>query len=164
MPTHNSVKAANDVIQVDAYWMRHYAADFLKAANDFVPPTNRFSPVRSYLIGHSIELSLKAFLFTVGFKRVDRRRLNHDLDAALAAAEHHGLANYLDINADDRDQLKRVNRLYSKKEFEYFESLETIWDPPDYDPDAIAFFAQRLYEAIEGPVWLSAQSVPSASP
>lgn len=158
-PTHSTLQINDSVSQIDAYWMRHYAGDFLKAAADVVEPTNRFSPVKCYLIGHSIELSLKSFLFTVGFKRADRRRLNHDLEKALEAAQQNGLAAYIDISAHDRDQLQKANRLYSKKEFEYFESLETIWDPLDFDVDALASFAKRLYDAIEQPVWTSAQPV-----
>jgi hypothetical protein len=159
MPTHYTLQPSGGVSQIDAYWLRQYAGDFLRAANDFVAPSNRFTPVKCYLVGHSIELSLKAFLFTVGLKKVDRRRLNHDLEEALTAAEQRGLDTYLNVSVSDRQQPQRANRLYSRKEFEYFESLETIWDPLDFDVTELTGFAQRLYEAIEQPVWISAQPV-----
>ena len=147
-----TLQVSDVVIRVDAYWMRHYAADFLTAAKHFVPPTTRFSPVPHYLICHSIELSLKSFLFTVGFKRADRKRLNHNLEEALKAAELHGLCEYVDVTAHDRDQLRKANKLYSKKEFEYFESLETIYDPLDFDLNTLLSFANKVYEGIEDPV------------
>lgn len=143
----------NDVVvHVDGYWLRHYAGDFLAAAKVFEPPENRFSPVPYYLICHSIELSLKSFLFSAGFKRRDRKRLNHDLEKALSSAEDSGLSAHLEITSNDREVLRKANRLYPKKEFEYFESLETIYDPHDFELDSLASFALRLFEAIEGPV------------
>lgn len=147
-----TLQISNAVVRVDGYWLRHYAGDFLAAAKDFKPPVNRFSPVPYYLICHSIELSLKSFLFTAGFKKADRRRLNHDLEKALRAAENNGLSTHIQLTADERGLLHKANRLYPKKEFEYFESLETIYDPHDFELDALASLARKLFEAIEPPV------------
>ncbi len=147
-----ALRGNNVVASVDGYWLRHYAGDFLSAAKDFKAPVNRFSPVPYYLICHSIELSLKSFLFTAGFKKADRRRLNHDLEKALRASEDNGLGIHLPIVANDRELIRRANRLYPKKEFEYFESLETIYDPHDFKIDELALFAQKLFDGIEDPV------------
>ena len=140
------------VMRVDAHWLRNYAGDFLSAAKQFSPPTNRFSPVQTYLTCHSIELSLKSYLFTVGLKKADRKRLNHNLEHALKSAELHGRCTYVDVTDHDRDQLRKANRPYAKKEFEYFESLETIYDPLDFDLSALLMFATKVYEGIESPV------------
>lgn len=150
--TSITLQSASSIIRVDAYWLRHYAGDYLFAARQFTPPTNRFSPVRHYLVCHSIELSLKSFLFTAGLKRADRKKLNHDLEKALAAAEAHGIGSHVAISNGDREQIVKVNSLYSGKEFEYFESLEMIYDPIPFDQSAIDFFAERLYAGIEEPV------------
>lgn len=147
-----ALQAGNTVARVDGYWLRHYAGDFLAAAKDFKPPANRFSPVPYYLICHSIELSIKSFLFTAGFKKAERRKLNHDLEKALQAAENKGLSRHIQLTADERGLLSKANRLYPKKEFEYFESLETIYDPHDFELDALASLALKLFEAIEAPV------------
>ena len=146
------LQASDVVAHVDGYWLRHYAGDFLAAAQMFASPKNRFSPVPYYLICHSIELSLKSFLFSAGFKKKDRKKLNHDLENALCSAEDNGLSAHLEITPNDRGVLRKANRLYQKKEFEYFESLETIHDPHDFELDALASFARRLFDAIEGPV------------
>lgn len=150
--TSITLQPASTVIQLDAYWLRHYAGDYLSAAQQFSPPPNRFSPVRHYLICHSIELSLKSFLFTAGLKRDGRKKLSHDLEKALAAAEAHGIGSHVSVSEDDREQIIKVSDLYSGKEFEYFESLEMIFDPLPFDPVAIESFATRLYQGIEVPV------------
>ncbi len=142
----------NIVMHVDGYWLRHYATDFLAAAKSFETPNNRFSPVPYYLICHSIELSLKSYLFSAGFKKKDRKKLNHDLEKALQTAEENGLGSHLEITSFDRDALQKANKLYPKKEFEYFESLETIYDPHDFDVNVLSLFAERLLVAIEEPV------------
>jgi hypothetical protein len=153
----NSIQltGSNITVRVDGYWLRHYAGDFLAAAKQFAPPVNRFSPVPYYLICHSIELSLKAFLFTVGHNKEKRKKLNHDLEKALQAAEEGQLGSYLHIAAADRLLIHNANKLYSKKEFEYFESLETIYDPHEFEIDELAIFAHKLFEAIEVPIGAS---------
>lgn len=146
------LQPSNVVAHVDGHWLRRYAEDFLAAARAFQAPKNRFSPVRYYLICHSIELALKAFLFTAGYKKKDRRKLNHDLVKALNAAEGNGLSEYFQITHTERESVEKANKLYPKKEFEYFESLETIYDPHDFDLDVLDQFAQRLIEKIEEPI------------
>jgi hypothetical protein len=143
------------VMHVDGYWLRHYATDFFAAYQAFEPPKNRFSPVPYFLICRSIELSLKSFLFSAGFKKRDRKKLNHDLEKALGAAEDNGLGTYLEITSNDREVLQKANKLYPKKEFEYFESLKTIHGPHDFDLAILSSFAQRLLDAIESPVRVS---------
>lgn len=150
--TVHELKAENITIRVDGYWLRHYATDFLSAAKSFEVPENRFSPIPYYLTCHSIELSLKSFLYTAGFKKKDQKKLNHDLVKALNVAEDNGLNAHIVIEASERDALEKANRLYPKKEFEYFERLQTIYDPHDFDLEVLASFAQRLLDAIESPV------------
>jgi hypothetical protein len=151
---HN-LQGSDTIIDVGGYWLRHYAGDFLAAAKAFKPPGTRFSPVPYYLVCHSIELSLKSFLYSAGINRRDRKKLNHDLEEALRAAEDSGLSAYLEITSSDREVLSKANRLYPKKEFEYFESLETVYDSHDFELDALTSFALRLFEAIDSPVMAS---------
>jgi len=147
-----TLQVDNVVLHVDGHWLRNYSNDFLNAAKSFTEPKNRFSPVRYYLVCHSIELSLKSFLFTAGYKKKERKKLNHNLEKALFAAESNGLNSHIDITSNDREILIKANKLYPKKEFEYFESFETIYDPHDFDLDDLELFADRLINAIEIPV------------
>jgi hypothetical protein len=77
------------------------------------------------------------------------------LEKALQAAEEGQLGSYLHITAADRLLIHNANKLYSKKEFEYFESLETIYDPHEFEIDELAIFAHKLFEAIEVPIGAS---------
>ncbi|WP_157385913.1 hypothetical protein [Methylosarcina fibrata] len=147
-----TLQISNVVAHVDGHWLRNYAADFLAAARAFQAPEHRFSPVRYYLICHSIELALKAFLFTAGYKKKNRKKLNHDLVKALDAAEGNGLAQYFEISHKERESIEKANKLYPRKEFEYFESLETIYDPHDFELDVLEGLAQRLIEKIEAAI------------
>ena len=151
-PQPVTLQISSTVMRVDGYWLRNYAGDFLKGARDFVPPVDRFSPLPYYLVCHSIELSLKAFLFSAGFNKAARKALNHNLEKAISAAEANGINAYLQVSAKDRDLIVKANRLYPKKEFEYFESLETIYDPHNFQLEDLTAFAHRLFEAIEAPV------------
>jgi hypothetical protein len=146
------LKPSNLVAHVDGHWLRNYAADFLNAAIHFPRPPNRFSPIPYYLNCHSIELSLKAFLFSAGYNREARKNLGHNLESALQHAENKSLGSYLAITTSDRRLVRNANELYKAKEFEYFESLETIYDPHKFDIDALASFASKLYDAIQAPV------------
>lgn len=146
------LQASNITDKVDGYWLSIYAADFLAAAQSFQSPEQRFSPVRYYLICHSIELALKAFLFTAGYKKNDRKNLNHNLLKILAEAEGNGLGNYFEISHAEKESIEKANELYQEKKFEYFESLETIYDPHNFELDVLEAFAQRLVESIEAPI------------
>lgn len=146
------LQASNITVKVDGYWLSIYAADFLAAAQSFQAPEQRFSPVRYYLICHSIELALKAFLFTAGYKKKDRKNLNHDLLKILAEAESNGLGNYFQISHEEKESIEKANKLYGNKEFEYFERLETIYDPHDFELNVLEVLAQRLIESIEAPI------------
>lgn len=149
---HHFFQANNEIVQADGHQLRNCAGAFLAAANIFASSTGQCSPVSYYLMCHSIELSLKAFLFSVGFKKRDWKALEPDLERALRSAEDNGLGAHIDITPDDQDLLQKANRLYTKKEFEYFESLETTYDPHDFALDSLASFADRLFNATKEPV------------
>ena len=156
--TVHKLHAKNIEICVDGYWLRHYAEDFLSAAITFDVPKNRFSPIPYYLICHSIELSLKSYLFTAGFSKKDRKKMSHDLVHALREAQGNGIGHYIVISSMETEAVFRANQLYSRKEFEYFESLETIYDPHDFDIEVLKSLARRLIESIENPVYHSIHS------
>ena len=156
--TVHELHAESIEVRVDGYWLRHYAEDFLSAAITFETPENRFSPIPYYLICHSIELSLKSYLFTAGYSKKDFKKLSHDLVRALRATQDNGIEKYIEISSTEEEAVIKANQLYPKKEFEYFESLETIYDPHDFDIEVLESFAKRLIESIESPVYGSIYS------
>lgn len=151
-PKHHSLEVDSVVMHVDAWWLWRYAGDFLEALVSFRQPEGRFSPVPYYLACRSIELSLKAFLFPAGFKKRHRKQIGHNLQLALEKAESNGLGALLEVAPDDRELVRAATQLYQNKEFEYFESLETVYDPLTFDQKELESFARRLLEAVETPV------------
>ena len=110
-----------------------YAHEFARTAEGF-QMIGDFSPVPYFLYCRSIELSLKAFLLAknVSITRLKSRKLvGHDLEKALEEAESQGLLDIVEIPRHYKEELKKANYYYVKKDgFEYFESYEVFvrWD------------------------------------
>ena len=101
-----------------------------------------------YLLAHALELHLKSFLNCCGVKDKGLRGLGHDLVAALAECERHGLNSYVTISNEDLELVKRVNLCYEKKELEYFvgkaKSLGSI--------DDFTYLVSRVSKALFNPL------------
>ncbi len=93
------------------------SAEFLEAALVLhaTPPVRvKYSSATYYLLGHSAELMLKAFLYKHGQTINGLRTINHDLEKLASLAREKGLP--------DRVQLTQVCHLagaYKDKSFEY---------------------------------------------
>jgi hypothetical protein len=111
--------------------LAQYSLEFLTAATEAL----RTKPVLAgmvrigvsvaitYLLGHALELSLKAFLL---HRRVpvgelsDRRALGHDLSKCLARARKLGFDRMIGApSAQELAELQYLNELYCHKELEY---------------------------------------------
>lgn len=80
-------------------------------------------PVVPYLLGHGIELGLKAFLCAQGWSDQMLRGLGHDLSGCLAAANDAGLGSHIVISEPQTEAIASLNELYEKKELEYSKPL-----------------------------------------
>ncbi|HUG98257.1 MAG TPA: hypothetical protein VMQ83_03695 [Gammaproteobacteria bacterium] len=149
--THR-LEAVGIEADVGGYWLWKYATDFLAAAKSFENLSHRFSPVPYYLVCRSIELSLKAYLYSRGVARKGLKSLSHDLEEALSEAEAKSLSSHIQISPDERNALICANQLYRGKEFEYFESLRAVYDPHEFSLETLAAFAERLLFSVESPV------------
>lgn len=86
-----------------------------KAAYEIVVPI----PVL-FLIGQSIELSLKAFLLSEGVSlRKLRYKYGHELHRALRKAKELGLSNFVEFSEEDLFVVELLNQLYSSKQLQY---------------------------------------------
>jgi hypothetical protein len=93
------------------------SGEFLEAARvlQATPPTRiGYSSVIYYLLGHSAELMLKAFLYKHGQTIIDLRRLNHDLRKLASRAREAGLTDRVQL-----DQILCLGAAYKEKVFEY---------------------------------------------
>jgi len=131
-----------------------YAQHYLKAAQSTEPhPNPNFSPVRTYLACHSLELALKAFL---SLKKLSLQELSggaygHNLQSILHKAEEHGLADSVADISEYRENIQRASRYYAEKVFEYpavGEALMAYPGNPNTDVliEAAAVLVESLYD------------------
>ena len=98
--------------------------EFVEAARTLYPPFQsfpyNFPSVVYLLVGHSIELSLKAFLMGRGTTAEElRSKYGHDLDRLLGEAERRGLDDVLEVklSAADIRAICLLNVEYKSKGF-----------------------------------------------
>ncbi len=75
-----------------------------------------------YLISHSIELCLKAFLRGSGLSIEELKALGHNLDKCLEKAISLGLEFHMDISDLDKFAVSAINPYYQEKELEYIKT------------------------------------------
>jgi hypothetical protein len=98
-----------------------YATAYLDAARSLPLTTVRFEPVRSFLICHSIELALKAYLSIQGTKMIDMAggAYGHNLDSILNAADEKNLVSLVNLTEIRRAEIRQASIYYAGKVFEY---------------------------------------------
>lgn len=106
--------------------MIRYAHEFMEAALAVDNQIGRkadfaiVAPIPAlYLIGHSIELTLKAFLLQKGVTLKKLRSLGHDLHASLRKAKELELLKIVQFTDQEQGALEILNALYSTKQLEY---------------------------------------------
>ena len=105
------------------------AKEYLAAATRIqAPATNEIDALRQrisfpayFLVGHSIELSLKAFLLGRGMKisALRSRSFGHDLEALVSEARRRRIGLHVKLSAKEVKGIKVLNDCYAAKEFEY---------------------------------------------
>ncbi len=95
-----------------------YAQDFLQAATVLVRP-NQISTPAYYLVCHSIELALKAFLRGNSVSLAKLKKIGHDLEEALRQCNSLGLSSYCSLSKKQILSIQLMNQYYEAKELEY---------------------------------------------
>lgn len=149
----NQKTASGDVIdRTSAAGVARFAYDFLCAAmhehaRTHHPADSDISSVPGlYLMGHGIELSLKAFLLGHGMTAGELRKLGrngHDLIEAFKSAISRGLDCRLSDEHGELATLELLNESYAIKEFEYITTGATRW--PRFS--VLSTVACKLYNA-----------------
>jgi hypothetical protein len=84
---------------------------------------NQLSVPAYYLWGHSIELSLKAFLFDNGVPLQQlKRKYGHDLKALVDEAMRHNIKSKVHLSVRELGEIYGLNYEYVAKRFEYHEA------------------------------------------
>lgn len=120
----------NDV-KASCFGFWRYGNEFLVSALSVSPVClsecdrikQRISIVAYYLVGHSIELFLKAFLLGRGesIEVLRSRKFGHDLIKLLNEATRRKFGSCVKLNIHDKRIIKILNECYNAKEFEYIQ-------------------------------------------
>lgn len=101
-----------------------YAQDFHKTAMKTGSPV-----VRAYLLGHALELYLKAFLLQSGLSStVLKRKYSHNLDKLLAESKLKGIEKTVRISKQMEDDIASLNTVYPET-LRYFSLLHLLTQP-----------------------------------
>ena len=122
------LKAEGVHYHLSPYAFVSYAEDFYDAAISH-DSNKHFSPVSYYLICHSIELLLKAFLLLKGVSRgqLRARDMGHNLVNILDKCKESGLSEFYLFDETKSNEILKLNEWYCRKGFEYFE-LQNLVD------------------------------------
>lgn len=100
-----------------------------------------------YLVGHAIELSLKAFLRKRGLRIEELRskKYGHDLEALVAESKRRKLGDVVKVKQSEKRAVALLNQTYKAKELEYL--TVGIKNLPSYE--ALLDLAEKLISALE---------------
>ncbi len=140
---------------IDTFDFVSFAREFLKAAKAVRDPKTRKgksiqykSPYPAfYLVGHSIELSLKSYLVAKGYSYKtlrSRKKFGHDLELLLQSARDEKLCSAIDhLTSKQLASVVALNRFYFKKDLGYLTH-------PDYKLPDYAFVFATAKTLLEG--------------
>lgn len=147
--------------------LMRYAVEFFEAAevvDDEIgtrPGFEEFAPIPAmYLLGHSLELALKAFFLAKGVPLTDlRKNFGHNLSKLLASAHERGLSQDA-LQLEEAGALSALDYLYSTKQLEYIVTgAKTV---PMYGP--LETGARRVIHAIAPAIGYPIARLPRSDP
>ena len=137
-----------DPSKTTPFGMWRYGSEFLIAA-DFVAnktDVSRFMPY-FFLLGQSIELSLKAFLLAQETSLEELRdKLRHDLKKLVTRAEDKNLGEVVQINQVERGVIEVLNLGYKDRRFQYIETGEMLLPHIQMTDEIARKLSQKLKE------------------
>ena len=105
-----------------------------------------------YLVGHSIELSLKSYLAAKGYKtnELKSKKYGHDLEALLIEARKRKLGREVKLSRHQVNAIKLFSDTYKSKRLEYLEygnyrlpEYDFIYDVAKHLNDSLAYYASN---------------------
>lgn len=123
----------NKMKRTTAFGTWRFASEYLRAAEAVEAIAKNDADIaapRYYLLGHGIELALKAFLLAKDVSIAELRSMKlmgHDLEKALIRAEGLGLSALVPLSSEERSFIVLLNKTYQPKEHEYIETGYAVW-------------------------------------
>lgn len=116
-----------------AFGMWRFASQYLSAARAVEAAINHrldLCAPRYYLLGHGIELALKAYLLAHRVPLSELRSMTlmgHDLEKALDRAVGLNLLHHVELSDEKVCAIRLLNETYRRKEHEYITTGATRW-------------------------------------
>ncbi len=82
-----------------------------------------------FLLGHSIELSFKAYLRAQGASLDALKNIGHDLERARSSASNAGIDGIVQLTGEEVSAIALLNEYYVRKEFEYRVTGSKVYPP-----------------------------------
>lgn len=102
--------------------------------------------IKFYLLSRSLELSLKSYLFYMGYEEKElKNKCGHNLEILLGLVAINGFDAVCKLNSIEIDRVKHLDVYYSKKELEYpkLGKKEVPWLIDSYE------LARKLSDALK---------------
>lgn len=128
-----------------------YAWDYFKSFEILqkeIPKEIEKYEVKYYLLCHSIELGMKAYLREKGYSRKQLLKLGHDLEKIIGQLHKEGVV--IDIDSINRTFI--LNDYYNKKMFEYpqtgYKSMPSLKHMEDYVKLLLDMVSNSIYKLL----------------
>jgi hypothetical protein len=129
--------APDDPERTTAFGTWRFASEYLSAAravNAAIDHPLDLCAPRYYLLGHGIELAIKAYLLAHRVPLSELRSMTlmgHDLVKALDRAVGLNLLDLVELSDEEVSAIRLLNETYRRKEHEYITTGATRWPPTD---------------------------------
>lgn len=120
--------------------------EFLEAAvvlQNTPPIRINYSSAAYYLLGHSAELMLKAFLYSHGVTISELKEMGHDLEKLATASTKKGLHKTVSLN-----QIRQLAENYRDKSLEYRKRKKKIFPDLEHLTEEIQALKAAVFEKI----------------
>jgi hypothetical protein len=122
------------------------AGEFMEAARVLysTPPTHiNYSLVIYYLVGHSAELYLKAFLYRKSASISQLKDVGHNLERLVTMAQERGIPETLSL-----PHVRQLGAAYKDKDFEYRKHAKKTFPDLDLLIDEVRHLSTVVFDSI----------------
>ena len=135
-------------MKLSSYSLRVYRVGMYAYGHEFyyIALKTKRSPVKSYLLGHALELFLKSYLMKKGLsvKQLKNHSFSHNIDLLLKESFKHNIEGCFHISNDLKADIASFSKLYVAKNYEYFPILAWIFGQQQPNTVRLFRFAKQL--------------------
>jgi len=134
--------------KLSSYSLRMFPMGMYAYGHEFydISRKTKHSPVKSYLLGHALELFLKSFLMKKGssIRQLKSPPFSHNIDSLLKETLKHDIEDCFHISDELKADIASFSKFYSTKHYEYFPIVSWILGVQQPKTVRLFRFAQQL--------------------